>query len=62
MHERAPHVPRLTDDLVAALLTTQGFAVPGADLHEIAETARFTLDQALDWEARDPFDHEPWSH
>ena len=54
--------PHLSDDVVAALLAAQGYDVPVSDLREIADTVRTTLEQALAWDALDPFDHEPWSH
>ena len=57
-----PDPTLLTDDAVATLLAAQGFAVPPADLREIADTARAMLEQALAWDAHEPFDDEPWSH
>jgi len=62
MHASPPDAAHLTDDLVVTLLTAQGFEVPADDLREIADTARSMLEQALAWDALEPFDHEPWSH
>ena len=62
MHRIAPDATHLSDDLVATLLAAQGFEVPASDLREIADTVRSMLEQALAWDAHDPFDYEPRSH
>ena len=58
----SPDPTLLTDDTVATLLAAHGFDVPADDLREIGATARAMLEQALAWDALEPFDHEPWSH
>ena len=47
--------------VIAVLLADQGYRVPDEDLTEITVTVGRLVDQALAWDALDPFDHEPWA-
>lgn len=47
--------------VIATLLAHQGYQVPDDDLDEITLTVHRLVDQALAWDALEPFDHEPWA-
>jgi hypothetical protein len=48
------------ESTVARLLAAQGYAVPAADVPEIAQRLQALLTAASAWDALAPHDDEPW--